>query len=46
LAVRLSPRNLHVDDGLLNVPLCLADHTNRLIGLALGGDATLTGFLL
>jgi hypothetical protein len=35
LRVRLSLQNLRMDDDLLNIPLFLADETNRLIGLGL-----------
>lgn len=35
LRIRLSLRNLKQDDNLLNVPLFLIDHLDRLIGLAL-----------
>lgn len=34
LAVRLSLRNLHLRDGLLNVPLFMADQLGRLLSLA------------
>lgn len=36
LRVRLSLSNLKLDDDVLNIPLFMADHTDRLIGLALG----------
>ena len=36
IAIRLSLRNLQLRDGLLNVPLYMADHLGRLIGLAQG----------
>ena len=39
LAVRLSLRNLALDDGLLNVPLYLVDELPRLVDLALGQGA-------
>lgn len=35
LRVRFSLDNLKLDDDLLNIPLFLADQTDRLIGLAL-----------
>jgi len=35
LRVRFSMRNLKLDGDLLNIPMFLADHTSRLIGLAL-----------
>ena len=35
LRVRLSLDNLKLDDDMLNIPLFMADHTDRLIGLAL-----------
>ena len=35
LRVRFSLDNLKLDDDLLNIPLFMADHTDRLIGLAL-----------
>lgn len=35
LRVRLSLQNLRMDDDLLNIPLFLADETDRLIGLSL-----------
>lgn len=33
LRVRFSLKNLRHDDGLLNIPLFLADHTHRLLGM-------------
>jgi len=33
--VRFSLNNLRLDDDLLNIPLFMADQTDRLIGLAL-----------
>lgn len=35
LRVRFSLNNLRLDDDLLNIPLFIADQTDRLIGLAL-----------
>lgn len=35
LRIRFSPRNLKLDDDVLNIPLFMADYTDRLIGLAL-----------
>ncbi len=35
LRVRFSLNNLKLDDGILNIPLFMADQTDRLIGLAL-----------
>jgi len=35
LRVRLSLNNLKLNDDLLNIPLFMADHTDRLIGMAL-----------
>lgn len=35
LRVRFSLNNLKLDDDVLNIPLFMADETNRLIGLAL-----------
>ena len=35
LRVRFSMRNLRLDNDMLNIPLFLADHTDKLIGLAL-----------
>lgn len=35
LRVRFSLDNLRLDDDMLNIPLFMADHTDRLIGLAL-----------
>lgn len=35
LRVRLSLDNLKLDDDMLNIPLFMADHTDRLIGIAL-----------
>ena len=35
LRVRFSLDNLKLDDDVLNIPLFMADHTDRLIGLAL-----------
>ena len=35
LRVRFSLNNLKLDDDLLNIPLFMADQTDRLIGLAL-----------
>lgn len=35
LRIRFSLGNLKLDDDLLNIPLFMADHTDRLIGLAL-----------
>ncbi len=35
LRVRFSLKNLKIDDDLLNIPLCMADQADRLIGLAL-----------
>lgn len=39
LRVRFSMDNLKLDDDLLNIPLFLADHTDRLMGMALAGRA-------
>ena len=36
LRVRFSLSNLKLDDDVLNIPLFMADQTDRLIGLALG----------
>ena len=36
LRVRLSLNNLRLDDDVLNIPLFMADHVDRLIGIALG----------
>ena len=35
LRVRFSLDNLKLDDDMLNIPLFMADHADRLIGLAL-----------
>lgn len=35
LRVRFSLNNLHMDDDLLNIPLFLADHADKMIGMAL-----------
>ena len=35
LRIRFSLDNLKLDDDMLNIPLFMADHTNRLIGMAL-----------
>ncbi|NLB78847.1 MAG: ATPase, partial [Clostridiaceae bacterium] len=35
LHIRFSLNNLRLDDDLLNIPLFMADHADRLIGLAL-----------
>lgn len=35
LRIRLSLNNLRLDDDVLNIPLFMADHTDRLIGMAL-----------
>ena len=35
LRIRFSLENLRLDDDMLNIPLFMADHTDRLIGLAL-----------
>ena len=35
LRVRFSLDNLKLDDDVLNIPLFMADHADRLIGLAL-----------
>lgn len=35
LRVRFSMGNLTLDDDLLNIPLCMADHTGRLIDMAM-----------
>ena len=35
LRIRYSLDNLKLDGDILNIPLFMADHTNRLIGLAL-----------
>ena len=35
LRVRFSLDNLKLDDDMINIPLFMADQTNRLIGLAL-----------
>lgn len=35
LRVRFSLNNLRLDDDVLNIPLFMADHTDRLIGMAL-----------
>lgn len=34
LSIRFSMKNLNITDGLLNIPLFMADHTSRLISLA------------
>lgn len=36
LRVRFSLNNLRLDDDLLNIPLFMADHADRLIGIAMG----------
>ena len=36
LRIRFSLNNLRLDDDLLNIPLFMADYTDRLIGMALG----------
>lgn len=36
LRVRLSLSNLRLDGDVLNIPLFMADHVDRLIGIALG----------
>ena len=39
LRVRFSMNNLRMDEGVLNIPLFMADQADRLIGMALGeGD--------
>ncbi len=38
LRVRFSLDNLRCDDGVLNIPLFMADHADRLIGCALAGQ--------
>ena len=38
LRVRLSLENLKLDHDVLNIPLFMADRTDRLIGLALEGQ--------
>jgi len=40
LRVRFSLNNLRLDGGLLNIPLFLADHADRLIGMALDSKYT------
>ena len=40
LRVRFSLNNLKLDDDVLNIPLFMADHANRLIGLALAHQKT------
>ena len=35
LRIRFSLNNLNLDDDVLNIPLFMADQTNRLIGTAL-----------
>ena len=35
LRVRFSMSNLRMDDGVLNIPLFMADYADRLIGIAL-----------
>lgn len=35
LRIRFSLNNLRLDDDVLNIPLFMADHTDRLIGMAL-----------
>lgn len=35
LRIQFSLDNLRLDDDVLNIPLLMADHTERLIGLAL-----------
>ena len=35
LRVRFSLSNLRLDDDLLNIPLFMADHSDRIIGMAL-----------
>jgi len=35
LRVRFSLDNLKLDDDMLNIPFFMADHTDRLIGIAL-----------
>lgn len=38
LRIRFSLNNLKLDGDVLNIPLFMADHTDRLIGLALDGQ--------
>ena len=40
LRVRYSLNNLKLDDDVLNIPLIMADHADRLIGLALAHQKT------
>ena len=40
LRVRFSLNNLKLDDDVLNIPLFMADHVDRLIGLALAHQKT------
>lgn len=40
LRIRFSLDNLKLDGDVLNIPLFMADHTDRLIGLALGNQVT------
>ena len=35
LRVRFSLNNLHLDDDLLNIPLFMADYSDKIIGMAL-----------
>ena len=40
LRIRFSLDNLKLDGDVLNIPLFMADHTDRLIGMALGNQVT------
>lgn len=40
LRIRFSLNNLKLDGDVLNIPLFMADHTDRLIGMALGNQVT------
>lgn len=40
LRIRFSPDNLKPDNDMLNIPLFMADHTDRLIGMALEQSGT------
>lgn len=43
LRVRFSMNNLRMDEGVLNIPLFMADQADRLIGMALGeGDSLMS----
>jgi hypothetical protein len=36
LSIRFSLRNLKLEDGLINIPLFMVDHTRKLVDMALG----------